>query len=245
MGVPVRLWDFLFYMSFGLVITHSVETAGVLLVFVFLVVPAVLAILLTDRLFYQLIIGWTLGTLVSFAGLTLSYLLDLPTGPAVVSLYGLVLLAASLVLYVCRNPSRFRALAQVTAGLVATGALVCLIAVSGKWIARRPDLAFPDWKKPAPVHRGGEVEENHSLAAKLKDMDLLTMKERLGQMSAETIERDILPWAGGDPDVTLAAGLRLLEVDPAKGRQALEDLLRSTDLAPFLREEARRALEGG
>ena len=57
-GINVRLWDFLFYMSFGLVITLSVNTAGVLLVFVFLVVPAIMAISITDRLMHQLLIGW-------------------------------------------------------------------------------------------------------------------------------------------------------------------------------------------
>ncbi len=242
-GIPVRLWDFLFYMSFGLVITHSVETAGVLLVFVFLVVPAVLAILLTDRLLYQLIIGWTLGTLVSFAGLALSYILDLPSGPAIVTFYGLVLLTASLALYVYRSPRRAKALAHVTAGLLAAGSLLALLMVSGRWIARRPALAFPDWKRSALVHPPARVDEPRSLAAKLKAMDFVTKKEQLGRMSAETIEKEILPEAGNDAEILLAAGLRLLKVDPGKGRPVLEGLLRRTDLSPLLRAQARGALE--
>ena len=68
-GVKVRMWDFWFYVTFGIVIAHSVKTAGVLLVFVFLVVPAVATIMLTDRLWLQLVLGWSMGTVVSIVGL--------------------------------------------------------------------------------------------------------------------------------------------------------------------------------
>ncbi|MBM4047605.1 MAG: metal ABC transporter permease, partial [Planctomycetes bacterium] len=40
-GIRVRLWDFFFYASFGIVVSLSVRVAGVLLVFCFLIVPAV------------------------------------------------------------------------------------------------------------------------------------------------------------------------------------------------------------
>ncbi|HFB67349.1 MAG TPA: metal ABC transporter permease, partial [Calditrichae bacterium] len=105
-GINVRFWDFLFYLSFGIVITHSVNTAGVLLVFVFLVVPAIATMMITDKLWLQLVIGWTMGTLVSVIGLALSYYLDLPSGPTVVTTYGLVLLVLSLVLYIVRAENR-------------------------------------------------------------------------------------------------------------------------------------------
>ena len=89
-GMNVRFWDFLFYVSFGVVITHSVGTAGVLLVFVFLVVPAITSMLITNVLWKQLVIGWTMGVIVSIVGLYLSYIGDLPSGPTVVSFYGLI-----------------------------------------------------------------------------------------------------------------------------------------------------------
>jgi zinc/manganese transport system permease protein len=64
-GLNVRLWDFLFYMSFGFVVTSSVAIAGVLLVFCFLIVPSVTAMLFAERLGPRLAIGWTMGALVS------------------------------------------------------------------------------------------------------------------------------------------------------------------------------------
>lgn len=96
-GVPVRLWDFLFYASFGFVVTSSVAIAGVLLVFCYLIVPSVAAMMFADRIGTRLAIGWTLGTVVSFLGMYLSVLLDLPTGAAIVCTFGLVLILMALV----------------------------------------------------------------------------------------------------------------------------------------------------
>ena len=90
-GMNVALWDFLFFFTFGLVITLSVDIAGVLIVFVFLVAPAIMAVTLTDSIGKQLTIGWTLGILVTLMGLISSYLWDLPTGPAIIDCYALVL----------------------------------------------------------------------------------------------------------------------------------------------------------
>lgn len=118
-GMNVRLWDFLFYLSFGVVITHSVNTAGVLLVFVFLVVPAIATMLLTDKLWLQLVIGWSMGTLVSALGLVLSYNADLPSGPTVAAVYGLVLLLLALTVYVIRSGNALRALRNIGIGIIA------------------------------------------------------------------------------------------------------------------------------
>ena len=95
-GINVRLWDFLFYLSFGVVITLSVRTAGVLLVFVFLIAPSLFTMMIAKSWKNRLIIGWIMGTLVSLTGLVMSYKLDLPTGPSVVIVYGGVLLLTSL-----------------------------------------------------------------------------------------------------------------------------------------------------
>jgi len=91
-GWNLRFWDFLFYVSFGFVVTSSVAVAGVLLVFCFLIVPSVTAMLFTDRLGPRLAIGWTMGALVSALGVTLSFLLDLPTGATIVATFGATLL---------------------------------------------------------------------------------------------------------------------------------------------------------
>jgi zinc/manganese transport system permease protein len=95
-GISVRLWDFLFYASFGLVVTSSVAIAGVLLVFCYLIVPSVGAMLYAERVGPRLAIGWTMGTAVSAIGVYLSLKIDLPTGATIVCTFALVLLAMAL-----------------------------------------------------------------------------------------------------------------------------------------------------
>jgi len=90
-GINVRLWDFLFYASFGFVVTSSVAIAGVLLVFCYLIVPSVGAMLFADKIGKRLAIGWTMGTLVSALGCYLSVYLDLPTGATIVCTFGGIL----------------------------------------------------------------------------------------------------------------------------------------------------------
>src|SRR6202048_1216155 len=96
-GISIRLWDFLFYASFGFVVTSSVSIAGVLLVFCYLIVPSVAAMLYSDRIGTRLAIGWTMGTLVSALGVYLSLQIDLPTGATIVCTFALVLIAMALV----------------------------------------------------------------------------------------------------------------------------------------------------
>jgi len=91
-GISVKFWDFLFYASFGFVVTSSVSIAGVLLVFCYLIVPSVAAMLYADSIGRRLAIGWSMGTIVSAAGVYLSLHLDLPTGATIVCTFGLVLI---------------------------------------------------------------------------------------------------------------------------------------------------------
>ena len=91
-GVPVRFWDFLFYASFGLVVTRSVAIAGVLLVFCYLIVPSVGAMLWASRIGPRLAIGWVMGGVVSMLGMYFSVNFDLPTGATIVCTFGLALI---------------------------------------------------------------------------------------------------------------------------------------------------------
>jgi len=95
-GISVRLWDFLFYASFGFVVTSSVAIAGVLLVFCYLIVPSVAAMMYADRIGPRLAIGWTMGTVVSMLGMYLSVVLDLATGATIVCTFGLVLIVMTI-----------------------------------------------------------------------------------------------------------------------------------------------------
>ncbi len=95
-GMRVRWWDFLFYATFGFVVTSSVEMAGVLLVFSFLIVPAVCGALLAPTIGRRLAVGWIAGTLTSVAGVVASYVWDLPTGATVVCTFGVCLILCAL-----------------------------------------------------------------------------------------------------------------------------------------------------
>jgi zinc/manganese transport system permease protein len=90
-GWRVRLWDFLFYASFGVVVASSVRIAGVLLVFSYLIVPALAATALGGSVRFRLLVGWSFGSVVSVLGMMASAAFDLPTGATVVCAFGVTL----------------------------------------------------------------------------------------------------------------------------------------------------------
>jgi zinc/manganese transport system permease protein len=90
-GLAVRWWDFLFYASFGFVVTSSVRIAGVLLVFAYLIVPGIAGIAWGARWGTRLLLGWSLSASVSLVGIVLSAYLDIPTGATIVCVFGLAL----------------------------------------------------------------------------------------------------------------------------------------------------------
>jgi zinc/manganese transport system permease protein len=90
-GLHVRFWDFVFYVTFGVIVTSSVRIAGVLLVFSYLVVPAVCAMFFVRSVAHRLLTGWALGFIASVLGLYASAQWDLPTGASVVAVFGVVL----------------------------------------------------------------------------------------------------------------------------------------------------------
>lgn len=96
-GLWIRFWDFIFYITFGFVVTSSVRIAGVLLVFSYLVVPAVCAIFFVRSVAHRLLIGWGLGFIASVLGLYASAKWDLPTGASVVTVFGLLLVICATV----------------------------------------------------------------------------------------------------------------------------------------------------
>ena len=96
-GVNVRAWDFLFYVTFGLTVTASVELGGVLVVFSFLIVPSVIALLFAEGVGARLAIGWAVAALASALGMLTSVWLSAPPGASVVCVFGALLVMAALV----------------------------------------------------------------------------------------------------------------------------------------------------
>jgi zinc/manganese transport system permease protein len=101
----VKFWDFLFYTSFGFVVTSSVAIAGVLLVFSYLIVPSVAAMLFARAIGARLAIGWSMGALVTLLGVALSFKYDLPTGASIVCSFGVALAVLALVRVMMRRRS--------------------------------------------------------------------------------------------------------------------------------------------
>jgi zinc/manganese transport system permease protein len=97
-GRRLFVWDLLFYATFGFVVTSSVQMAGVLLVFGFLVIPAVAGLIATSRAGPALVVGWVFGFVASVVGLIGSVGLDLPAAPSIlVTLSGLLIAMAVVV----------------------------------------------------------------------------------------------------------------------------------------------------
>ncbi|MEO8577715.1 MAG: metal ABC transporter permease [Gemmatimonadales bacterium] len=102
-GTKVWLWDFMFYAAFALVVVSFVRVAGVLLTFAYLIVPAVCGTMLAERWSRRLMIGWVVAVISSLLGLWSSYLLDLPTGAAIVCASGVMLAVVSIFASVRRS----------------------------------------------------------------------------------------------------------------------------------------------
>ena len=115
LGIKIRVWDLLFYMSFGVVIVKSVAIVGVLLVFSYLVVPAVIAQMFSDTILGRLLAGWVVAIAASMLGIIWSFYFDYPTGPAVVVMLGAFLILAGIIYYLLQAPGKARALANIAA----------------------------------------------------------------------------------------------------------------------------------
>ena len=101
--VNTKLWDFMFYVSFGLVVTSSVQIAGILLVFSYLIIPAVAALLFVRGIKQRLLFGWAFGVVGSLFGMFISVLFDLPTGASIVAAFGTLLVLVILVKGIRQN----------------------------------------------------------------------------------------------------------------------------------------------
>jgi zinc/manganese transport system permease protein len=239
-GISVRAWDFLFYLTFGVVITFSTRVAGVLLVFVFLVAPAILAFIITSRLWLQLLIGWGTGTVVTIVGLYLSWRIDLPSGPAVIAFYGAALVIGSIAVFFWRAENRVKALrAILLAGAVTTVAVLGLWG-AGRWLGKS-SISVSEEARQVEADISHEQaattsKENQELRSRRQ-----TLASRVGRcVGANKIDR-YLSMVGPEERIELAK-LKL----PENRRRGLEFLLiaLADDEVPLLyREEATDLLK--
>jgi zinc/manganese transport system permease protein len=266
-GLAIRWWDFLFYASFGVVITSSVAIAGVLLVFTYLVVPAACAVLLAEGVRARILLAWAMGSVASFAGITLSYKADLPTGPAVVGTFAAALVLLGITLYILRAPSRGRAGIRVAAGAALAVALL-----GGLFALRKHEAGG------VHEHRGGievalkeldDPDESHQIEAihHLEDARDPHALEKFIHMarvappespvlehliealarSANPLAVDALLDVAGkkdlDPDLLIKTGTAILDLHDPRGIPVLIAVLAAPDAPEFHRAEALRVLQ--
>jgi zinc/manganese transport system permease protein len=139
-GAGPLVWEFVFYATFGMVVTSSVAIAGVLLVFSFLIIPAAIGVMFAGSLGRQLAIGWVAGTITSFAGLVTSFVFDLPTGAALVCAFGVALATAGM-LYPFLRGNRRRAVRASLA--TARWSAAAIFGASAFWLAGAPRADQP------------------------------------------------------------------------------------------------------
>jgi zinc/manganese transport system permease protein len=220
-GINIRFWDFLFYLSFGLVVTNSVAIGGVLLVFSYLVVPAVVAILFAESVASRLIIGWLVGTVVSVVGVVFSYVNDLPSGPTIVVCFAVFLLLSSLVRYVFLSPSKFRSIVYIC-----TGSITLLLFI---WFGRF-------------ISKDDDMDLHHLVRSSEKN-------ERL--MGLKLVEGDSTEWEALLPDLTRLLGdpeseikVSILSLIGKYGESEMSDKVMEamTDPDDTVREAAIRCL---
>ena len=222
-GIRVRTWDFLFYVSFGFVVTSSVSIAGVLLVFSYLVIPSVVAVLFAEGIGARLAIGWTVGTLVSAAGVSISYFRDLPSGPVIVVTFGVFLGLSGLAHYLLHSRDRGRALLRVT-----LGALALASALGGSTLFRkRADLELAHL-----LEEGTKAERIQALALVARS------PERWNEI--EPLCSPLL--SSGDIEVRLGLLDLILELEKKEMLPSVQALLSDPD--DVVREHALKCVRG-
>jgi zinc/manganese transport system permease protein len=190
-------WEFVFYATFGMVVTSSVALAGVLLVFSFLIIPAAIGVMFASTLTRQLAIGWVAGILTSAAGFAASFAFDLPTGAAIVCAFGAALALAGLAYPFIRGDrvaavrTTLSAARWVVAAVVAGSAIELLIAPR----ADQPLLDMLEQATPSLRHLyftraeaaayqdAVETAERHRLAA-----EQLIEQERRSRTQGEAMD---------------------------------------------------------
>ena len=230
-----KLWDFLFYATFGVVVTSSVGMGGVLLVFAYLVIPSVIGVMFAKTLKQRLAVAWISGLLMSFVGVVLSYFFDLPTGPTIVVLLAGLLLVLSLVRQIMDKTKRVSGSYQLVAVMFL---VVVLISI--------PRLYVP--------HQGHEDEHRELHHAKDDHESLKNIQQELmstdDKKRAEAIVR--LKQIGGseakamlamqaareqDPFIVIDIGLALISLADEQGLFWLSKIMMG-DFPEFARDDA-------
>lgn len=223
-------WDLLFYLSFGLALTSIVAVSGVLLVFSYLVIPAVIARLLVTGVMRRLLVGWAVGLTVSVAGVAVSY--THPTGPVIVTFFGILLLVTLIGYAVAHAPNPISAVGRTLAGL---GGIVAAM-----WaIAQIPAAPEHHEEEAAPAVVNADPFASTDAAVRDAAARAVTVAPGSLDALAAALAKE------SDESVRLTMAVVLVRAGEKRGVDALSALTNST--TPFVRMEADdrlRALAG-
>ncbi len=216
----IALWDLLFYLSFGFALTAIVSISGVLLVFSYLVIPAVIARLLVEGLGRRLLVAYGVGLVVSVVGVAVTY--SHPTGPAIVALFGLALVATLGWYAITHSERPGVALGQ---GVAAFAGVAGVLWLFGQVPAEEAhDHGTQEFEPPA-VAAGGSLGATDAAA---RDAAARTETDASALATALASETD--------ESVRLTMAVALCRAGDRRGIEALVALTRSD--TPFVRMEA-------
>ena len=103
LGFKVEFWNMFLYFTLGLVIAFAMQFAGVMLVFNFLVLPAVTGLLVARSMAGTFAVSIISGLIAAIAGFTLSIPFDLPSGPTIIAVSGALAVMAFLIRLIQRR----------------------------------------------------------------------------------------------------------------------------------------------
>lgn len=245
-GVNLAWWDFLFYATFGVVITSSVAVAGVLLVFTYLVGPAIIASLFADGFGRRVGIAWAAGSAVTIAGMLLSYHGNLPTGPSVVGAFAVALAGCAAAYGLRRSESRGRTALKLAGGAAAVAILLAGAAQLRKqghdhhhhgqddfsrWVARLH--SGDEAAQIDAIHHLEEMRDEHVVPELVAELESSTrdrvrehLAEALGKLGDSRAVPSLLGEARREPDdflkITMAEAV--LDLKSPEGFRILVDV---------------------
>ena len=191
-GWQIWLWDFLFYLSFGVVVTSSVALSGVLLVFCFLIVPAAIGTLYSTSVIGKLLVGWATGVFASSMGLSCSYLWDLPPGATIVCVFGATLMLAALLKPLILNSKAKRLQIFAKALSIIQASVLGIILMSGVWLTANPYADHPlldllETYQPAVKSLFLSLEEQQTMTQAVSGaMHVRSIAEQLAAMERDS-----------------------------------------------------------
>jgi zinc/manganese transport system permease protein len=223
------IWDFFFFLSFGVVVTSSVTTAGVLLVFSFLIVPAVIASIFSDRTRVILPIAWGVGVLASAVGLAGSYALDLPTGAAMVAAFALFLVLAGLSKALVVVGAKQRRANLRIGARIAVAAVLVLTLASSLWLIVNPAADQP---LAAVFERATGVGPEHLLSANERDIyesavqDTVRFQAEVNRLDGKEKAARFQGEPLSDEEIRRIASYQQSFNEMTRGEQFVQDVLR-------------------